>query len=164
MKREIRRGLNWLHRILHTPTVLCHLWQTHSGFLAERGGFEPPSGFKPEHDFQSCALDQLSHLSTHMINGCRFKQISCSSNRHLFIILTLRLKIKCFFKIFSYALIDSETDEKADGLCLLYGIIQSRAAAHSCTSRYFKKLAFSDRKICIVFRNLPINRCNAVRR
>ena len=32
MKREIRRGLNWLHRILHTPTVLCHLWQTRAGF------------------------------------------------------------------------------------------------------------------------------------
>ena len=32
-------------------------------FLAERGGFEPPNGFKPLHDFQSCALDQLSHLS-----------------------------------------------------------------------------------------------------
>lgn len=31
--------------------------------LAEREGFEPSSGYKPEHDFQSCALDQLSHLS-----------------------------------------------------------------------------------------------------
>ena len=34
--------------------------------LAERGGFEPPIGFKPIHDFQSCALDQLSHLSIHI--------------------------------------------------------------------------------------------------
>lgn len=32
-------------------------------FLAERGGFEPPVEFKSTHDFQSCALDQLSHLS-----------------------------------------------------------------------------------------------------
>ncbi len=31
--------------------------------LAERGGFEPPNGFKPLHDPQSCAFDQLSHLS-----------------------------------------------------------------------------------------------------
>ncbi len=31
--------------------------------MAEREGFEPSSGYKPEHDFQSCALDQLSHLS-----------------------------------------------------------------------------------------------------
>ena len=35
MKREIRRGLNWLHRILHTPTVLCHLWQTPDEFYTE---------------------------------------------------------------------------------------------------------------------------------
>lgn len=34
-----------------------------SGVLAERGGFEPPVEFKSTHDFQSCALDQLSHLS-----------------------------------------------------------------------------------------------------
>lgn len=31
--------------------------------VAEREGFEPSNGFKPLHDFQSCALDQLSHLS-----------------------------------------------------------------------------------------------------
>ena len=35
MKREIRRGLNWLHRILHTPTVLCHLWQNPDEFYTE---------------------------------------------------------------------------------------------------------------------------------
>ncbi len=40
-------------------TMLCIILS----FLAERGGFEPPMGFKPIHDFQSCALDQLSHLS-----------------------------------------------------------------------------------------------------
>ncbi len=32
-------------------------------FLAERKGFEPLKEFKSLHDFQSCALDQLSHLS-----------------------------------------------------------------------------------------------------
>ena len=31
--------------------------------MAERKGFEPLLGYKPKHDFQSCALDQLSHLS-----------------------------------------------------------------------------------------------------
>ena len=31
--------------------------------MAEREGFEPSLGYKPKHDFQSCALDQLSHLS-----------------------------------------------------------------------------------------------------
>ena len=38
-----------------------------SGFLAERWGFEPQNAFDTLHDFQSCALDQLSHLS---IFGC----------------------------------------------------------------------------------------------
>ena len=32
--------------------------------LAEREGFEPSRAFRALHDFQSCALDQLSHLST----------------------------------------------------------------------------------------------------
>ena len=36
-------------------------------FLAERWGFEPQNAFDTLHDFQSCALDQLSHLS---IFGC----------------------------------------------------------------------------------------------
>ena len=31
--------------------------------MAERKGFEPLKEFKSLHDFQSCALDQLSHLS-----------------------------------------------------------------------------------------------------
>ncbi len=31
--------------------------------MAEREGFEPSVGLWPTHDFQSCALDQLSHLS-----------------------------------------------------------------------------------------------------
>ena len=31
--------------------------------MAEREGFEPSKEFKSLHDFQSCALDQLSHLS-----------------------------------------------------------------------------------------------------
>ncbi len=34
------------------------------GFVAERWGFEPQNAFDTLHDFQSCALDQLSHLST----------------------------------------------------------------------------------------------------
>jgi hypothetical protein len=34
------------------------------GLLAERWGFEPQNAFDTLHDFQSCALDQLSHLST----------------------------------------------------------------------------------------------------
>ena len=32
-------------------------------FLAQRRGFEPPVGFRPTHDFQSCSFDQLGHLS-----------------------------------------------------------------------------------------------------
>ena len=31
-------------------------------FLAQRKGFEPLIRFRRIHDFQSCALDQLSHL------------------------------------------------------------------------------------------------------
>ena len=33
VKREIRHSLNRLHRILHTPTVLCHLRQKCTGFF-----------------------------------------------------------------------------------------------------------------------------------
>jgi hypothetical protein len=32
--------------------------------MAERKGFEPLRALGALHDFQSCALDQLSHLST----------------------------------------------------------------------------------------------------
>ena len=38
-------------------------------FVAEREGFEPSVRYYPTHDFQSCALDQLSHLSTQAVNG-----------------------------------------------------------------------------------------------
>ncbi len=31
--------------------------------MAEREGFEPSMRYKRIHEFQSCALDQLSHLS-----------------------------------------------------------------------------------------------------
>jgi hypothetical protein len=31
--------------------------------VAERVGFEPTDGYQPSHDFESCALGQLSHLS-----------------------------------------------------------------------------------------------------
>ncbi len=31
--------------------------------MAERKGFEPLNAFNTLHDFQSCAFDQLSHLS-----------------------------------------------------------------------------------------------------
>ena len=33
-------------------------------YMAEREGFEPSRALGALHDFQSCALDQLSHLST----------------------------------------------------------------------------------------------------
>lgn len=32
--------------------------------MAERKGFEPLRRYQRLHDFQSCAFDQLSHLST----------------------------------------------------------------------------------------------------
>ena len=35
-----------------------------ASFMAERKGFEPLIPFWGIHDFQSCALDQLGHLST----------------------------------------------------------------------------------------------------
>ena len=46
---------------LHTKTGQA---QCACPVLAEREGFEPSVGLWPTHDFQSCALDQLSHLST----------------------------------------------------------------------------------------------------
>ena len=61
--------------------------------LAERGGFEPPIGFKPIHDFQSCALDQLSHLSIH---------IKIMLLRDYAIIQPLLIKIKSFLKFFYF--------------------------------------------------------------
>ena len=42
-------------------------------FLAEREGFEPSVPLWGTHDFQSCALDQLSHLSAalfYLIEKC----------------------------------------------------------------------------------------------
>jgi hypothetical protein len=45
-------------------------------FLAERWGFEPQNAFDTLHDFQSCALDQLSHLSTSFVlplGGCPWR-------------------------------------------------------------------------------------------
>ncbi len=36
--------------------------------LAEREGFEPSERSSRSHDFQSCALDQLSHLSIVLFN------------------------------------------------------------------------------------------------
>ena len=35
--------------------------------MAEREGFEPSRALGALHDFQSCALDQLSHLSTYSV-------------------------------------------------------------------------------------------------
>ena len=35
--------------------------------MAEREGFEPSIRYQRIHEFQSCALDQLSHLSTTLI-------------------------------------------------------------------------------------------------
>jgi hypothetical protein len=51
--------------------------------MAEREGFEPSVGF-PTHDFQSCPLDQLGHLS--ILNGSA-----------LYIIFDFQIKIKPFF-------------------------------------------------------------------
>ncbi len=39
------------------------IYHDYGGFLAERKGFEPLLEDYSKHDFQSCALDQLSHLS-----------------------------------------------------------------------------------------------------
>ena len=41
--------------------LFCH------GLMAERKGFEPLRALGALHDFQSCALDQLSHLSTYSV-------------------------------------------------------------------------------------------------
>ena len=46
------------------------------GFVAERWGFEPQNAFDTLHDFQSCALDQLSHLS---IFGSAFWAVALSA-------------------------------------------------------------------------------------
>ena len=37
------------------------------GILAEGERFELSDGYKPSHDFQSCALDQLSHPSVYYV-------------------------------------------------------------------------------------------------
>ena len=63
-----------------------------SGFLAERWGFEPQNAFDTLHDFQSCALDQLSHLSTSSVlplGGCPWRST---------IIPESRLFVKDFFE------------------------------------------------------------------
>jgi hypothetical protein len=57
------------------------------GFLAERWGFEPQNAFDTLHDFQSCALDQLSHLS---IFGCTPQRHTIIPERYAF--------VKHFFK------------------------------------------------------------------
>ena len=62
------------------------------GFLAERWGFEPQNAFDTLHDFQSCALDQLSHLSTSFVlplGGCPWRST---------IIPESRLFVKDFFE------------------------------------------------------------------
>ena len=51
--------------------------------MAERKGFEPLIPFWGIHDFQSCALDQLGHLST-----------------DFYIIAEAFLIVKCFFNNF----------------------------------------------------------------
>ena len=61
-------------------------------FLAERWGFEPQNAFDTLHDFQSCALDQLSHLSTSFVlplGGCPWRST---------IIPESRLFVKDFFE------------------------------------------------------------------
>ena len=68
LKRSAKRGTRFprfsLVEIVETKEQKKRKTRIKAGFLlAERGGFEPPNGFKPLHDFQSCAFDQLSHLS-----------------------------------------------------------------------------------------------------
>ena len=41
--------------------------------MAEREGFEPSRRYQRLHDFQSCAFDQLSHLSTELDNVDYYK-------------------------------------------------------------------------------------------
>ena len=67
-------------------------WNKCSRFLAERWGFEPQNAFDTLHDFQSCALDQLSHLSTSFVlplGGCPWRST---------IIPESRLFVKDFFE------------------------------------------------------------------
>ena len=49
-------------------SLLCRIKKEKHNFrcvflMAERKGFEPLNAFNTLHDFQSCAFDQLSHLS-----------------------------------------------------------------------------------------------------
>jgi hypothetical protein len=37
--------------------------------MAERGGFEPPVGYKPTHAFQACALNHSAISPAHSINS-----------------------------------------------------------------------------------------------
>ena len=49
-----------------------------ASFMAERNGFEPLIQFWGIHDLQSCALDQLGHLSTDFyIIAERFSIVKC---------------------------------------------------------------------------------------
>ena len=53
--------------------------------MAERKGFEPLVPFKGTHDFQSCALDQLSHLSiSGELLGLVYNTTSETKNQVLF--------------------------------------------------------------------------------
>lgn len=45
------------------------------GVVAERKGFEPLRALGALHDFQSCALDQLSHLSIFSFQPDRFEAL-----------------------------------------------------------------------------------------
>ena len=49
-------------------TAIQSFFKLYRGFvLADREGFEPSRPLWGLHDFQSCALDQLSHLSTYSV-------------------------------------------------------------------------------------------------
>ena len=66
--------------------------------MAERKGFEPLRALGALHDFQSCALDQLSHLS---IFSCIQRFVRCVPQDCLNIIPDAGINVKRFLQLFS---------------------------------------------------------------
>ena len=68
-------------------TAIQSFFKLYRGFvLADREGFEPSRPLWGLHDFQSCALDQLSHLST------------SASRKALVYSTAFCVKCQCFFQ------------------------------------------------------------------